>query len=64
MELQRSLLGFDDIAAAEGLKPSEAEIEVGWAGLREMRCLFAALRLSAAVAVDAGTPRHAVLLSC
>lgn len=28
IELQRSLLGFEDIALREGLKPSEAEIEV------------------------------------
>lgn len=29
LELQRSLLGFDDIALHEGLSPSETEIEVG-----------------------------------
>ena len=28
LELQRSLLGFEEIAVREGLKPSEAEIEV------------------------------------
>jgi hypothetical protein len=28
LELQRSLLGFEDIALQEGLKPSESEIEV------------------------------------
>ena len=31
VELQRTLLGMEDIAVKEGLKPSEAEIEVrGW----------------------------------
>ena len=29
LELQRTLLGMEDIAVQEGLKPSEAEIEVG-----------------------------------
>lgn len=29
LDLQRTLLGMEDIAVKEGLKPSEAEIEVG-----------------------------------
>jgi hypothetical protein len=32
LELQRSLLGFEEIAVREGLKPSEAEIEVSEPG--------------------------------
>ena len=28
LDLQRTLLGMEDIAVKEGLKPSEAEIEV------------------------------------
>ena len=66
LELQRTVLGFDDIAAREGLRPSEAEIEVRpglvAAGPGQAQPLGGPVLLGGGVALGAlvgeGAPRH------
>jgi hypothetical protein len=54
LELQRSLLGFEEIAVREGLKPSEAEIEVSSSSLRSLNSQSEAATGSTGLRVLAG----------